>query len=670
MSDITVIIPTKNDLVYLKQTFEKLLTQTYKPKKIIIVDSSNNDHIERFVTSKFNKDIEIYFKKLNFAYPGKARNVGSFYCKTKYIAFLDSKTQPDVNWLHDCLKKIKNDQTKICFGTTKFYSSLNFQKIIQSATVGNRLYETTPGSVLENEIFVKNYFIENVLAGEDIEWRKRLQKKYKISILNKNILNYENLPKNLYEIIYKYYLYSYHSAYVNIQNLQKKIYLILNIILLYLFYLSINTNSIQYLYIYAFFIFLTSFLFRGIFNPLLRNVSIKYIFPFRWLYIGLIGFTLDLFKTPGYLLGSILPKYLKARPYYKEIVFFTKYGENSASYRYRIKAYKKYLILQGYKIKTDYLFDSSFFKNKIYFNKLNYFKIVYSYIRRLLFILSLNKSSIAIVHVELLPLFPLLAERILKYKKIKYIIDIDDAVYHRFANSKFKLLGKVYLNKFIKMSEKSDAIFAGNDYHKKFFYKYNTNSFYIPTVLNLDLIKKKSSDKKFDNFTVVWIGSPSTSIYLNEIKDVINDLAEKHHIQFLTIGANPNDIKDLNCNKLDWSTDSEYQILSKCHVGIMPLKNTLWEMGKCGFKILQYMSVKIPVIASPYGINSQIIKDGENGFTAVNKDEWIKKILILKNDNLVYKKLQINGYDTVYKNFNFETLKLKLSKIINEINIK
>ena len=57
----------------------------------------------------------------------------------------------------------------------------------------------------------------------------------------------------------------------------------------------------------------------------------------------------------------------------------------------------------------------------------------------------------------------------------------------------------------------------------------------------------------------------------------------------------------------------------------MPLKNTPWELGKC-HKILQYMSLKLAVVASPIGTNKEIINNNFNGLFAKNKYDWKNKI--------------------------------------------
>lgn len=46
--------------------------------------------------------------------------------------------------------------------------------------------------------------------------------------------------------------------------------------------------------------------YRGIYFPLKNGLTLKNIFPLRWISIGLLGVILDIAKAPGYLLGAIL----------------------------------------------------------------------------------------------------------------------------------------------------------------------------------------------------------------------------------------------------------------------------------------------------------------------------------------------------------------------------
>jgi hypothetical protein len=71
-----------------------------------------------------------------------------------------------------------------------------------------------------------------------------------------------------------------------------------------------------------------------------------------------------------------------------------------------------------------------------------------------------------------------------------------------------------------------------------------------------------------------------------------------------------------------WRLEREGDDLVGFDIGVMPLDDTAWSRGKCGFKLLQYMAAGLPAIASPVGVNRSIIRHGENGFLAETPAEW------------------------------------------------
>jgi glycosyltransferase involved in cell wall biosynthesis len=63
----------------------------------------------------------------------------------------------------------------------------------------------------------------------------------------------------------------------------------------------------------------------------------------------------------------------------------------------------------------------------------------------------------------------------------------------------------------------------------------------------------------------------------------------------------------------------------------MPLPDTPWERGKCGFKLVQYMAAGLPVVASPVGVNATLVTDQVEGFLASSTEEWVASLTSLRD---------------------------------------
>jgi hypothetical protein len=63
------------------------------------------------------------------------------------------------------------------------------------------------------------------------------------------------------------------------------------------------------------------------------------------------------------------------------------------------------------------------------------------------------------------------------------------------------------------------------------------------------------------------------------------------------------------------------------------------------------MACGVPVVASPVGVNREIIRDGENGFLAVTDGEWLEKLSLLAQDEALRRRLGQKGRETVEKHY-------------------
>ena len=118
-----------------------------------------------------------------------------------------------------------------------------------------------------------------------------------------------------------------------------------------------------------------------------------------------------------------------------------------------------------------------------------------------------------------------------------------------------------------------------------------------------------------------------------------------------------------------WEIESEIRELSSFDIGIMPLSNSLWEMGKCGYKLIQYMACGLPVVASPVGVNKKIVKNGINGFLAQETHEWEQALRKLLNDKNLRVQMGEKGRDLVKENYSLQQQSIKFREIIRrELN--
>ena len=84
-------------------------------------------------------------------------------------------------------------------------------------------------------------------------------------------------------------------------------------------------------------------------------------------------------------------------------------------------------------------------------------------------------------------------------------------------------------------------------------------------------------------------------------------------------------------------------VFARLRIGIMPLPDTPYTRAKAGFKLLHYMAAGVPVVASPVGINRQLVGDSGSGFLAEGPDEWEAAIRSLAGDAVLREHLGSRG---------------------------
>ena len=352
-----------------------------------------------------------------------------------------------------------------------------------------------------------------------------------------------------------------------------------------------------------------------------------------------------------------------------KILFLTKYDYMGASSRYRFFQFYDFYKENNAEITTQTFFDDEYIID-LYRGKRNIRSILTAYVKRFFVLFSVKQYDLLVVEKELFPYMPAIFEKILNLFGVQYVVDYDDAIFHQYDNSNNKIIKLFLSNKIAKVMQYSSLVVAGNSYLATYATNAGAKAIVVPTVIDLEKYDKVVANEKKDKEVVIgWIGSPSTSKYLTFLEDIFLELSKKYNIKVNIIGSPISPFKVFKPNLIKWSEDTEIKEMKKFDIGIMPLNDSPWERGKCGFKLIQYMGCAIAVIGSPVGVNSEIIDDGENGFLATSKQEWMSAFEMLIEDELLRKDFGTKGNKTVQTRYSKKIVEVQLLDLYRKVII-
>lgn len=237
-------------------------------------------------------------------------------------------------------------------------------------------------------------------------------------------------------------------------------------------------------------------------------------------------------------------------------------------------------------------------------------------------------SDMVLIHRELSPLASGSFLARLQRAGLPLVFDFDDAVFlhPKGGNPVLRRIRNPRIST-TALCRSAGLVLAGNEYLADFAREVRKDLDgvqILQTVIDTDRFRPIRAQPTKPNLIVGWIGTHSTLPYLEMIYPSLKQLAAKIPFQLLAV-SNQAPLPDpgLNLKFLPWSEETEREALAAMHVGVYPLPEDPWTLGKCGFKAIQCMACGIPVVASPVGALKEVVVDGETGFHAATGGDWI-----------------------------------------------
>ena len=348
-----------------------------------------------------------------------------------------------------------------------------------------------------------------------------------------------------------------------------------------------------------------------------------------------------------------------------KVLVLTRYGPLGASSRLRMLQYLPALAAAGISVDVQSLFDDEAFAWRYAHGGYSLPTLMKSFAQRLIALLARKRFDLIWLEKEALPWVPLWIERLL-LKDVPYVLDLDDAVFHQYDNHRFAAVRWLFGQRIDRLMNSAAAVVCGNEYLAQRAQKAGAQQVEVlPTVVDLDRYPlRKISDNSKPR--IVWIGTPSSSKYLQLLREPLAHLAAKVPFTFRVIGVKF-DCPGVDTEHLPWAQATEVQHLQDCVIGVMPLADGAWERGKCGYKLKQYMACGLPIVASPVGVNRSIVRQYRNGFLASDATDWCNYLGRLLANPGLRQEMGLKGREIIEQHYCLQVTAPRLVRILQEV---
>jgi glycosyltransferase involved in cell wall biosynthesis len=349
-----------------------------------------------------------------------------------------------------------------------------------------------------------------------------------------------------------------------------------------------------------------------------------------------------------------------------KVLLLPRYGRVGASSRLRSLQYLPVLADAGVQVTTQALITDDMLQDKYDVGGYRFGELLLGYLTRLKLLTQRHNFDVIWIEKEALPWMPAWLE-IALLRNVPYVLDYDDAVFHNYDKHRNPWIRRLYGHRLDHLMKSAALVVGGNDYLAQRARDAGAPWVEIlPTVIDLERYRCRT-DLVNDVTRIVWIGSPSTVGYLQILKEPLKALAKLHDFELRVIGGGAVDMPGVQIKSVAWSEETEAESILTCDIGIMPLLDSPWERGKCGYKLIQYMACGLPTIASNIGVNAEITLDGETGFLASTSQEWFTALDTLLNDQALRIQMGRIGRQRVEREYCIQQTGTKMAELLHTV---
>ncbi len=343
------------------------------------------------------------------------------------------------------------------------------------------------------------------------------------------------------------------------------------------------------------------------------------------------------------------------------VLFLTRYAAGGPSSRYRVVQFLPHLDRAGIEYRLEPLLDDRYLAARFAGWRPGPRYLAARSLYRARVLLASRRFDVVFVQKELFPWAPPIVEWVLSIARARVILDIDDAIHLPYR-------GRPLLARKIPTAiARASLVLAGNRWLADYARAFNPHTVHFPTVVDAERFTPRAARPAAGPVVVGWMGSPETARFLADAVPALARAQARADFVLRVVGDERFAAAGIELEARAWEYEREADELRGFDVGVMPLRDDEWAMGKCSLKLLQYMSTGLATVSSPSGSVGDIVRDGDNGFVARTGDEWTERLVALVGDAQRRARMGGRAREWVLAHYNLATYGPRLVAILRAV---
>lgn len=248
-------------------------------------------------------------------------------------------------------------------------------------------------------------------------------------------------------------------------------------------------------------------------------------------------------------------------------------------------------------------------------------------------------------------------DQLLRKHTRRLVLDVDDGIFLQMPDKIDRLI------------EMSDHIVVSNEPIAEYVRERHANVTLIPTVVSVE--RFRPAERSANSRPVVgWIGTIPNMPFLEVCAPALREVASRHDFEFMVVGPTDQPLQQIDLQGVKvrfepWTAAGEVQQLQRMDIGLMPLPSGQdWMRYKAATKLVQYLAVGIPAVASPIGVNATILAGNQVGFAAEDHAGWVEALERLIGDPDLRQTMGDAGRRLVTEQYSMEVNAPRLERVL------